>query len=373
MKILLVGNYVNDRQESMRRFADMLEQGMRRRGHEVARMLPQPRAGALKPGANGLGKWLGYIDKFVFFPGELRAKAQWADVIHICDHSNAFYTKHLGGRRALVTCHDLLAVRGALGEETDCPPSVTGRVLQRWILDGLRRARTLACVSSYTRGDVERLIGDGPRVRVILNGLNHMYRRLSPDEIESRLARIPGFNAREPYVFHVGSSQRRKNREGVVRVFDRIKHSFSGPLVFAGQLLNAEQQTLVRSLGLESRVFHVGSPSNDLLEALYNRAHALLFPSTFEGFGWPIIEAQACGCPVVCSDRCSFPEVAGDGALLRSVDDETGFAADLLRLKILTERQNLIERGLANARRFTADAMIDSYCKLYEEEALQRN
>ena len=369
MKILLIGNYKNDRQESMQRFADMLEHGLTRRGHEVARVLPRSRVGALRPGANGLGKWLGYIDKFMLFPHELRAKAAWADVIHICDHSNAFYTQHLGKRRALVTCHDLLAVRGALGEDTDCPASLTGRVLQRWILDGLRHARTVACVSSYTRGDVERLIGGGPRVRVVPNGLNHTYRRLDENEAFARLSRIPGFDARTPYVFHVGSSQRRKNREGVIRVFSRIKQTFRGPLVFAGQTLSAGQSDLVQSLGLAERVIHVGGPDNEILEALYNRAHALLFPSRFEGFGWPIIEAQACGCPVVCSDRCSFPEVCGEAGLLRDVDDEAGFAADLLRLIEPHERKIFIERGLENARRFTADAMLDSYCQLYEEEA----
>lgn len=368
MKILLIGNYANDRQESMQRFAGLLERGLQARGHSVARIRPRARLGALWPAARGLGKWLGYADKFMLFPRAMRAMAAWADVIHICDHSNAFYTPHLAGRRVVVTCHDLLAVRGALGEDTDCPASLTGKMLQRWILNGLRRARAVACVSSYTRRDVERLIGKGPRIRVVLNGLNHGYRVLPAEEAASRLACVRQLDLSRPYVLHVGSSQRRKNREGVIRIFGRIKDEWNGQLVFAGQALSSEQIHWIKTLGLQSRVVHAGSPSNDLLEALYNQAHALLFPSTFEGFGWPIIEAQACGCPVVCSDRCSFPEVCGQGAYLRDAGDEAGFAADLMRLCVPLERRRLTQRGFDNIKRFAADTMLDNYVRLYEDE-----
>ena len=80
------------------------------------------------------------------------------------------------------------------------------------------------------------------------------------------------------------------------------------------------------------------NPDNESLEALYNCAIALLFPSTFEGFGWPIAEAHACGCPVLCVDREPMTEVAGAAALIHPVEDEAGFAADLLRLTNPEER-----------------------------------
>jgi len=225
----------------------------------------------------------------------------------------------------------------------------------------------VACVSHYTRRDVERLIGTGPRIRVVPNGLNHNYRLLNLREADARLVRAQ-FDPRTPYVLHVGSSQKRKNREGVIRIFDRIKRVWKGKLVVAGQPLSVDQMKLVRDRELADRIVQINSPHNDVLEALYNRAHALVFPSRFEGFGWPIVEAQACGCPVVCSNACSFPEVGGEGALFRDIDDEDGFAADILKLDDRTERNEWIKRGLKNIKRFTADRMIDQYVKLYEDD-----
>jgi glycosyltransferase involved in cell wall biosynthesis len=102
-----------------------------------------------------------------------------------------------------------------------------------------------------------------------------------------------------------------------------------------------------------------------LLEALYNCATALLFPSTCEGFGWPIAEAHACGCPVICTEREPMTEVAGSAALTRQIDDEAGFAADLLRLTNWAERERFSLKALENARRFSTARMISEYRELY--------
>src|SRR5207302_11171564 len=109
MRILLVGNYEPTRQKSMQRFADLLEQGFKTAGHETRIIRPPVKAGKIVL-RYPLGKWLGYADQFVFFPKLLKTAARWADVVHICDHSNAVYVKYLQDRPHLVTCHDLLAI-----------------------------------------------------------------------------------------------------------------------------------------------------------------------------------------------------------------------------------------------------------------------
>ena len=232
---------------------------------------------------------------------------------------------------ALVTCHDLLAVRGAMGEQTDCPASSMGKLLQRWIVRGLARASMIVCDSGATLRDVERIVARGaagPRSRLVHIGQNHCYQPLTSDVIESRLShlRLPQI----PYLLHVGSNLRRKNREGVLRIFARTVPRWNGRLVFAGEPLTRELSALADSLGLADRVINVPKPDNAMLEALHNRALALLFPSRFEGFGWPIIEAQACGCPVICSDADPLPEVTGHGGLVCSLDNEEAFAAAIL-------------------------------------------
>lgn len=365
LRVLLIGNYDHDRQESMQRFADLLARELPARGLEVRLVKPTARLGRLKPAAHGLGKWLGYLDKFALFPHALASHLAWCDVVHVCDHSNAMYCHRTTARPTLVTCHDFLAVRGALGEDTDCPAGLAGRQLQRWILSGLRRARALAAVSTFTLGDAQRLVGAGPRLDVVLNGLNQPFRPLTPEETARRLAPLLPTLGGRPYVLHVGSNLRRKNREAVLRVGALIKDRWPGVLVFAGQTLTPELRALAGQLGLEGRVHEVARPDDLQLEALYGGAHAFLFPSRHEGFGWPIIEAQACACPVVCSDCGPFREVAGDGALIRGLADEAGMAEDLLRLTDHHQRAELVARGTANLARFATARMVDDYIALY--------
>ena len=105
---------------------------------------------------------------------------------------------------------------------------------------------------------------------------------------------------------------------------------------------------------------------NETLCALYSLAEALLFPSLAEGFGWPVIEAQACGCPVLCGSIGPFPEVTRGTASMHDPADESGFAAELLRLLAQPgARQNLTAQGLENARRFAPATMIANYLACY--------
>jgi glycosyltransferase involved in cell wall biosynthesis len=373
--VLLIGNYPLDRQQSMQRFGTMMLQGLAAAGVAAELIASRPFFGKFSSAGSFVGKWLGYIDKFVLFPCRLRMRlAQRPSIVHICDHSNAMYSGQINRVPVLVTCHDLLAVRGALGEETNCPASFTGRMLQRWILRGLRRATVIVCDSQATHDDALRLVrrnSASPKIEVVTLGLNYPYRKLEQAEASACLADVPGLNRGQPFVLHVGSNLRRKNRDGVLRIFARCKDKWNGRLVFAGDLLDPELVSLAERLGVSDRVTQLKDPTNELLEALYNCAIALLYPSRFEGFGWPIIEAHACGCPVNCSNSGPLPEAAGDAGLFHNVDDEEGFAADLLRLTDPDERSRWSEKSLRNAERFSTDKMISRYIDIYRSLGAQ--
>jgi glycosyltransferase involved in cell wall biosynthesis len=374
MKILLIANYANDRQESMGRFAALMQHGLAQAGHEAEVVRPPVLLGRFRPDVHGIGKWLGYVDKFVLFPGLLRAGAQRADVVHICDHSNAMYSSWIGGTPCVVTCHDMLAVRGALGEQTDCPASAAGRYLQRWIVRGLRKAAVLVSVSTATAADVERIVGGKkPDRRTILNALNYPFRRMPREEALARLSQQGQWDSSRPFVLHVGSDLPRKNRPGVIRAFARASAETDLQLVLAGQPLNPELEEMIRAKGIAERVKVFVRPSNEVLEALYNSALALLFPSRYEGFGWPLIEAQACGCPVICSRCAPFAEVVEASAMIRDVEDERGFAQDIVRLaRDAGERRRWSEAGLRNAQRFEPAQMIARYLDVYRGLAERR-
>jgi glycosyltransferase involved in cell wall biosynthesis len=367
--VLLIGNYTPDQQQSMQRFNAMMLQGLAAAGVDAELIRPQPIFGKFNLLGKFVTKWLAYIDKYVLFPFQLKKKLRMRpDLVHICDHSNAVYVKRCQLFSVLVSCHDLLAVRGALAEDTDCPASLTGRLLQRWILRGLRHADAVACISEATADDAERLVArksGSPRISVVPLGLNYPYCKLPVEKARARLAQIENFDVDLPFVLHVGSNLRRKNRDGVLRIFASCRKKWNGRLVFAGDLLNEELMSLAHDLEIADRVTQLHNPESDTLEGLYNCATALLYPSRFEGFGWPIIEAQACGCPVICSHSGPLPEAAGEAGLFNHVDDEDGFAADLLRLKNPDERAIWSEKSLRNAERFSTAKMIGQYIEIY--------
>ncbi|MEO5754468.1 MAG: glycosyltransferase family 1 protein [Chthoniobacterales bacterium] len=373
--VLLIGNYPADQQQSMQRFAMMMLHGLTAAGVPAELIQPQPLLGRITFAGAFAAKWLGYLDKFLFFPGQLKRKlAAGATLVHVCDHSNAMYSGRVENRPVVVTCHDLLAVRGALGEATDCPASPTGKYLQRWIVSGLRKANAVACASPATLRDAQRIVGEraeGPEISLIWHGINHPYQKQKPERARDLLARVDGLDLDRPFALHVGSNLRMKNREGVLRVFALTKDQWNGQMVFTGQKLTPELRSLGEQLGLLDRIVEVEGPNNEVLEALYSSALVLLYPSRFEGFGWPIIEAQACGCPVICSDREPMSDVGGEAALMSKVDDEPAMARSLLRLTDPVERASWSEKSLRNADRFRAEAMIAQYIELYRSLGAQ--
>jgi glycosyltransferase involved in cell wall biosynthesis len=373
--IVLLGNYPQDRQESMLRFRDLMQKELEARGNGTTSLFPEARLGRLWS-KGFFGKWIAYVDKYVLFPFELRRRLAEIKrqrpgqkiVVHICDHANAVYAAT--ARRwfpVLVTCHDLLAVRGALGEDTYCPASRTGRLLQAAILRGIHQATLVACVSQATRADLIRLSDSsmaGRSLHIPLS-LNYPYRPLPQEEAMLKLKQAGITLAYRGYVLHVGSGHPRKNRKALLHAVALIKETWSGALVFAGEKLSEEEKALVRLLGLEDRVQEIRGPDNETVLALYSAAHGLIFMSYSEGFGWPILEAQASGCPVICSNRTSVPEVAGEGGLVHDPEDFAGVAGDIERLTDPAFREEVVNRGLKNAQAYTTERMIRSYEDAY--------
>jgi len=375
--VVLIGNYPLDRQESMLRFRNLIQDRLESAGYATESIFPRGYFGFFVE-KGPLAKWLGYVDKYILFPPGLALQFSGIKrkfpgskiVVHICDHSNAVYAAL--ARRwfpVLVTCHDLLAVRGAMGEDTDCPASGLGQRLQAAILRGLGNASYVACVSRATQSDLIRLLGVemAERSAVVPLALNYPYCALSREEAMGGLARAGIDLPFQGYVLHVGSGLRRKNREALLLSVAQIKDSWSGRIVFAGEGLSPQERAQVRSLGLEERVREVPRPDNETLHALYAAAQALIFMSRFEGFGWPILEAQMSGCPVICSNRTSVPEVAGDGALIHEPDDYAGIAADIQRLQEPGFRDSLVAAGCKNAQKYSNERMMGAYEDIYRK------
>jgi len=383
--VFLIGNYVHDAQQSMQRFAAVMEKELKAAGCDVRLVRPEPFFGRLHPGATGIGKWLGYLDKFVVFPRQLkrlirsaRAEGKGDVVVHICDHSNAFYTHQLSGVPCLVTCHDLLAVRSALGEIPQNPTRWSGRRLQGMVLSGLTNAPIIACVSEATHRDLCRLVPRAEsRSRVLRMGLNNAFHQVPSAEAESRvreLMKAAGrpVSTRPRCIVHVGGEQWYKNRPGVVELFCELRRSSDQRdlwLMMVGKPLSAELTDLVRAQDLQDRVVELPGLSHEDLCAVYSAAELFLFPSLMEGFGWPVIEAQACGCRVVTTDRPPMNDVGGDGAAFLVPEDIRASIDAMLNVLYEDEGQRLarVGRGFANVARYSTGQMIENYLLLYRD------
>ena len=137
----------------------------------------------------------------------------------------------------------------------------------------------------------------------------------------------------------------------------------------AGKPFTAEMTHFVHTQKLQSRVVSLESVENEALRALYSLASLFLFPSLEEGFGWPIVEAQACGCPVLTTRQAPMTEVGGEAAFYFDPRDLESATRHLIAALDEDEksRSRRIASGLANAARFSSAAMVDRYCEIYRE------
>lgn len=194
---------------------------------------------------------------------------------------------------------------------------------------------------------------DPERIHVVHHGVDEVFKKMPETSLNNALERL---NKGKPYIFYAGALQERKNTVRLVKAFAKFaKQMDNFELVLAGKptwKFENIQKTIIES-GLEHKVRIMGYVSKPDLIALYSGASMFAFPSLYEGFGLPILEAMACGCPVVTSCTTSMPEVAGDAAILvdpLSVDDIT---AGMMRLMDKSEREIFIKKGYERAKKFT--------------------
>jgi glycosyltransferase involved in cell wall biosynthesis len=321
----------------------------------------------------------------VYSMGEMRGLAK---ALRALDYDLVHFPHYIfpyrEGLPAVVTIHDLIHLRFPSYHKTPLHFAYARHVLPR----SARSARRVIAVSHHTKEDIVTYLGVSPeKVKVIHNGLPRRFmpgpKEESGDDLSAdrnraaeRIQKETGLTG--PYILYVGNAKKHKNLDGLIRAFrlllDRIKREKTGQAA-PTLALTARREDLrgkAARLSLEGVRF-LGKVSGDLLVDLYRGAGVFAFSSRYEGFGYPPLEAMACGTPVVCSNAASLPEVVGEAAIQVAPDDLDHLSSalyDLLTKEDLCVR--LRNEGLRRARMFTAQSMAEETLNVYDEVARTR-
>ena len=303
--------------------------------------------------------------------GQLRA--QGIDLFHGLSHELPRGIEDTG-IPSVVTMHDLIQERYP-GQYAWIDRKTYGVKLRH----AARVASLVIAISEQTKQDVERFLGVPPeKIRVCYQSCNPIYRESVPEDKLQEVRKAYGLP--DPYFLSVGSIIERKNLLRICEAMALLKGKLDIPLVVIGSGGGAYKQKVeafLQAQGLRPRVIFLsdnpilasraGYRSSADLPAIYQMAAAMLYPSSFEGFGIPVLEALCCGLPVITSNRSSLPEAGGPGSLYVDPENPQQIADAMLRV---SEDDALVNQmraaGLAHAEKFTAEACAKQVMQVYK-------
>ncbi|MEI7644003.1 MAG: glycosyltransferase family 1 protein [Chloroflexales bacterium] len=291
----------------------------------------------------------------------LRARALGLDVLH-----SPYFIKPYAG----LPCPSVVTIYDMLGWRFPATLSLRGRLLYRLTMGmAVRGADALITISQSAQAELAQRYRISPeRIAVTPLAADHRFAPQPPEVVAEIRAR---YGLSTPYVLYLGSNKPHKNLERLIRAWDR-----AGAGVDAAQLILAGHEDakhptarqLVAERGMGARVRFLPSVDDADLPALYSGAAVFAFPSYYEGFGMPPLEAMACGVPVLCAGVSSLPEVVGDAALLVDPYSLSAIADGLVRLLDQPNlRCDLRERGLRRAREFSWHRTALATLRVYEK------
>src|SRR5216110_1791077 len=308
--------------------------------------------------------------RYYFYPWRVKREAKRADLVHVLDHSYAHMIEKAGRRPVIVTVHDLMPVV-VLRSPTDnwregWREGVRTRFL-RQALKALRQADAYIVGTQWLKYELATWLGTDKNIFVVPFGVDRSFFGESTVARERgrRDWRIP----EEAFtILHVGSTVDRKNVPLVIHTLARLRQQTDAYLLQVGGHFTPEQEQLIDRLELRSAVRSVASADETALRRAYRAADVLLFPSLYEGFGFPVLEAFASELPVVASSAGGLKEVAGDAAVIVEGREPVSYVEAIEDLSSDSdERDVVIERGRRRAKTFSWQRTALETARVYRE------
>ena len=344
LRVAVVSDYLEEQWLSMDLVGDMLTnflQSQTAAGITAAQLRPPlrrrlsriPWLGVRRTASNGDR----LLNRFLDYPRWLRSCSAKFDLFHVVDHSYSQLLEVLPRGRAVVTCHDLDTFRCLLEPDRDAR-SQFFRAMTRRILDGFLKAAHVIAVSQATREELlrHRLFPDAS-ISVIPNGVHPACSAAPDPEADALAARwmpeteSPG-SGPAVWLLNVGNTLPRKRLDVLLKVFAAVNMEFPQARLMRVGGFTPSQWELVRELNIEPVVRQLPFLERSALAAVYRRATLLVHTAEAEGFGLPLIEAMACGCPAAASDIPVLREVGGTAASFSAVADISAWRQTLIDL-----------------------------------------
>jgi len=288
-------------------------------------------------------------------------KCNKIDVFHGLSHVLPFGIEKTG-TPSVVTMHDLIFLR-----YPEYYKRIDRSMYEAIYRSSCQRATRIIAISNQTKADLIKFFGTkAGKIEVIYQSCNKVfYDKVSE---EQKAAVQLKFNLPEKFILSVGTIERRKNQLAILKAV--VKEKLEVTVVILGKPTEYIDQLnqFINESGISKQVMFLHNTTTAELQAIYQMAEVMVYPSFFEGFGLPVLESQASGCAVITSDISSLPEAGGDGALYINPEDISQIGSSIHRLISDTPLRNeLIQKGTANAALFTEQIVAKKLMKLYME------
>lgn len=372
MLVRIFRDLPQENRTSMELYADALEQFLQKVANDVYKIESyQPRMIQLTRFAPFLPlrkKLDNYYSRFFYYPRY--AQRIQGDINHIVDQGYGHLLYKLDPKRTVVTCHDLILLKLKSGEIERSSPRIATKMFE-YSIRAMCRAAAIIANSNSTKQDIIQYTSYPPdKIKIIYNGLDPSFQKIEDKNLLEKIKNKYSLKKKSAILLHVGSCALYKNIETILCVLSVLVHEMGvkSVLIKVGDKFTVDQQRLINELGLTRHVVYLGKIPREDLVAIYNIADIFVYPSLYEGFGWPVLEAMACGTPVVISNFASLPEIAGDAAIMVNPSDPEEIAKAVHMILTNEElRLSLITKGLRRASQFTWEKTAEKVLEVYEE------
>jgi glycosyltransferase involved in cell wall biosynthesis len=392
MKIIFIIHEKGSLGYSMQRYENLLSLGLKKRGHET--QIWGPKLYLSKKGSqNGLSKWLRYIDVYFFFPIIFHYKNRFTtkDTLYVLiDQALGIWTPLIKNKIHVIHCHDFIALKSSLGLIKENPISKTGKIYQNLILKGFSKADNFITISKNTKKELLGFLTKKPKtITQIYNPIDPKFKPSNVVNARAFIQEKININLVNGYILHVGGNTFYKNRAGVIQLYQewRKMSDQNLPLVMIGSEPCKKMKQLRKDSPFSKDIYFLIKATDEILVKAYQGALLFLFPSLLEGFGFPVAEAMACGCPVITTNTAPMNEVGGNVAhyiepMPFSTENKTAWLKEsaLVIEKIVQlpelERKNIIDQGLIHCKIFNKEFIIDQieniYLKIIKKNAFKK-